>query len=148
MKIFMTGYSNLPEKEFIENLKQNGITMVIDIRERPYSRFQKWTSIKKLPDILYKHGVKYRWMGSSLGGSLFWKEGDECGLFKETEQKVFLGLEKVVDCAREETVCLMCACGDFDRCHRSVIATFLISDFGTDVYDIDKTGAAQKVSLT
>jgi len=148
MKIFMTGYSNLPEEVFIENLKKNGITMVVDIRERPYSRFQKWTSIKKLPDTLFKYGIKYQWMGGNLGGSLFWKEGDECGLFKETEQKVWLGLEKLSDLAKEERVCLMCACGNFEKCHRSVIAVFLISDYGATVYDINKDGTAQKVELT
>jgi len=148
MKIYMTGYSNLPEEVFIENLKKNGITLVIDIRERPYSRWQKWTSIKKFPDTLYVNGIKYKWMGGSLGGSLFWKEGEECGLYKETEQKVWLGLEKVVELAREETLCLMCACGDFDKCHRSVIATFLISDFQVEVYDIAKDGKLQKISLS
>jgi len=147
MKIYMTGYSNLPQEKFIENLKKNGITMVIDIREKPYSRWQPWTSAKKLPDILFKHGIKYKWMGGSLGGSFFWKEDGECGLFKETERKVWLGLEKIVDLAKEETVCLMCACGDFEKCHRSVIAVFLISDYKADVCDIDKNGEAQKIRL-
>ncbi|SMO59700.1 Protein of unknown function, DUF488 [Balnearium lithotrophicum] len=148
MKIFMTGYSNLPQDKFIENLKKNSITMVIDIREKPYSRWQPWTSIKKLPDILFKNGIKYKWMGGSLGGSLFWKDGEECGLFKETEKKVWLGLEKVVDIAKKEKVCLMCACGNFDKCHRSIIAVFLISDYQVNVFDIAKDGSLHEISLT
>lgn len=109
MKILTIGHSNHSADRFVGLLKQHGVTMLIDVRSKPWSRmphFQRDRLIKVMEaaDLGYKYG------GTVLGGMCGHQVGSQLFISK---------METVIELAGEHGVALMCAEGKPNECHRA-----------------------------
>ncbi|MCD6470457.1 DUF488 domain-containing protein [Candidatus Bathyarchaeota archaeon] len=120
MKIAYTiGYASREISEFIKILKEHNVTIIVDVRRFPKSKNPMFGK-EMLSTFLRKHGIKYVFLGESLGG--FVKGGYE--RYMKT-QKFRDGFKVLLDLIEKETVILMCREKKAKHCHRRFIANLL-----------------------
>lgn len=66
--IYTIGYGSRSIEELIEVLHAHQISFLIDVRSAPYSRYKPEFSKAPLANELEQHGVRYVFMGDTLGG--------------------------------------------------------------------------------
>ncbi|MEM1586306.1 MAG: DUF488 domain-containing protein [Candidatus Bathyarchaeia archaeon] len=121
MVVYTVGYSGRSVSELIALLKENGVTTVVDVRRFPKSSDADFNR-ENLERILEGHGIKYIFLGESLGG--FVRGGYE--KYMET-QRFKNGLNTLIEIARKEAVALLCKERNVKYCHRRFIAQRLES---------------------
>src|SRR5688572_10016381 len=103
----------------------HGVTHLVDVRAIPYSSYHEAFRRENLMDLVPASGLKYVWMGDTLGGikgsaaacknptSVDWDE-------LRRSDKLRLGLDKLIEAAssRNRKLCLMCGCLRPQKCHR------------------------------
>lgn len=101
--IYSIGHGRLNVARLIEILDQYNITLLVDVRSKPYSRFNPGFNKNRL----IKHlGERYLWAGDKLGG------------LKDRDGAYYKGLEELIMLSRDQNICVMCAESDPMKCHR------------------------------
>ena len=101
--IFTIGYQSLTDPaQLIRILQDNGVTHLVDVRSKPYSRKRQFNR-KALSGAFLDSGIDYMWFGSVLGG------------FKPIGEDAIKNLAKF---QKDKSVCLMCMEADYKKCHR------------------------------
>ena len=62
------GHSNKSIEEFIALAKEYGITDIVDVRSRPYSKYNPQYCKDPFSARLGAVGIRYHWRGANLGG--------------------------------------------------------------------------------
>lgn len=127
--IYTIGYEERTIDEFLGRLKRNGITILIDVREIPYSRKRDFSK-SRISEHLESAGIKYIHVGK-LGSPKPLREK----LHRDKDYDSFFDgyrgyLETLNDDVEElyeeviahEVSCLMCMERDPFQCHRMVVA--------------------------
>jgi len=104
--IFTFGHSNRPFNEFVELLNDNQITLLVDVRSKPYSRWVPHFNKNKLEESL---PMQYVW------------EPDLGGLAPVSIDSFDKAIERLVRYRKRYRVCIVCAEKDPNKCHRSTI---------------------------
>ena len=119
MSIFTIGYGGRKFADFVANLQQHGIALVVDVRRFPRSKtpeYKKESLEAKLPQF----GISYIWMGDILGG---FRRG---GYPKYMETDDYRdGISKLLELAEGGNLVLMCKERTDAGCHRRYIAETL-----------------------
>jgi len=101
--IYTIGYQKMSTPAaLVALLKENGITTLVDVRSKPYSRKYAFNG-KRLDPVLAQAGIKYIWGGKTLGG------------FGEITDRA---IGKLAEFQAGKKMCLMCMEADPDKCHR------------------------------
>src|SRR3954447_11486505 len=66
--ILTVGHSNHPVERLIELLRQHGVTLLVDVRSQPYSRFAQQFNRENLQPVVTNAGLRYLFFGEELGG--------------------------------------------------------------------------------
>ena len=66
--ILTIGHGTRSSAEFLNLLKEYGVTYLIDVRSMPYSKFSPQFNQNELQFFLERNNIKYVFMGDSLGG--------------------------------------------------------------------------------
>ncbi|MDH3637820.1 MAG: DUF488 domain-containing protein [Gammaproteobacteria bacterium] len=154
--ISTVGHSNRSRPEFITLLNDIGVKALVDIRSYPSSRQNPQFRQAVLRRALEDAGIQYDWAGHHLGGL---RRADARSphialsdslrgyadymyspVFKNTVRQL-LGL------SRHQHVTLMCAERDADRCHRSLLADFLVAG-GRPVFHLVAAGVQSSHRLS
>jgi uncharacterized protein (DUF488 family) len=161
MTVFTIGHGRREELLFLSLLEEFDIERLVDVRSVPASRFNPQFNRENLERRLPLLGVEYLWMGRELGGL---RKGDE-GLGEASPNKgwdspgfrvyadhmqsdVFqAAAAKLAALALEKRTAFMCAEQDFSRCHRQMIADYLVCQ-GWEVQHIVDKGILKKHALT
>jgi uncharacterized protein (DUF488 family) len=157
--IFTIGHSTRTYTEFVSLLRQVSVDLVADIRSFPRSRANPSYDISVLPDSLAAQGIDYRHL-AALGGrrhrradappstNLLWRETSFRNYADYAETDAFRrGLDALLVLAREHRVALMCAEAVWWRCHRRIVADYLIAR-GARVEHILAAGRVTPAVLT
>jgi len=108
--LYTLGHSNRSIEEFVGLLKKYGIKTLVDVRSKPYSKYNPHFNRDIFAKSLADNGVKYYWAGKFLGG--FFDGG--------LDNKQFLQkINKVLDLSRESTTVMMCSEAQPEKCHRA-----------------------------
>lgn len=145
-EIFTIGYGGRQISEFVELLKKYGIEFLIDVRTKPYSRHNPDFSRNELSNILASSGIRYVFMGDTLGGRPedpdCYTEDGKVDYEKCSEKDFYLSgitrLKKAL--AQNLRVVLMCSERKPQDCHRSKLIGETLSNEGTPVIHIDEQG--------
>lgn len=125
--LFTIGYTHHSHEEFLELLRANKITYLLDVRSTPYSQFTSHFNKDVIADFLKKNGINYNHMGKffsarPLDKSLYTEQGyldfekaRASENFKKGLENVTLGLNKGYNIA------LMCTEKDPFDCHRAIM---------------------------
>jgi uncharacterized protein (DUF488 family) len=150
------GHSTHPLDEFVNLLKKNEVTHLLDVRTVPRSRHNPQFNKETLPDSLGAAGVKYTHL-PGLGGLRHarkdsinegWRNASFRGYADYMQTQEFgENVNRVIELAARDRCALMCAEAVPWRCHRSLIADALVVR-GVRVEDIIDSHGRKSHSLT
>lgn len=125
------GYEGADQESVLDALVAAGVTVLVDVRERPLSR-KPGLSKTALSRALAGRGIAYRHV-RDLGTPPALRKpykltGDWAELERDFRAHLLWrtpDLEELGDLAAREHVCLLCFEADPERCHRSLVAARL-----------------------
>lgn len=142
--IYTIGYGAREIDAFLDALKRHGIEYLIDVRSKPYSRFKPDYSKDRLDQHLRHAGIRYVYMGDTLGGlptdRSCYDENDKVDYAQVAERGFYLdGIERLATAhAQGLTIVLMCSEGKPEMCHRSKLIGKTLIRRGLPVAHIDE----------
>lgn len=157
--IFTIGHSTRTVAELVALLRQVDVTLLVDVRSIPRSRTTPQFNGDALPDTLAAAGIGYRQL-RALGGRRHHRKGAPPSLntywrvaafrsyadYAETDE-FRAGLDELLALARDDRCAIMCAEAVWWRCHRRIIADYLLAG-GTRVEHVMGLGQVVPATLT
>jgi uncharacterized protein (DUF488 family) len=137
---YTIGHSTLTIIELIDRLKQVAVDLLIDVRAIPRSRTNPQFNIELLPASLADVGMAYRHL-PALGGrrhrpsaappsvNALWRNASFRNYADYATAAAFRGgFEELLALADRHCCAIMCAEALWWRCHRRIIADYLLAD--------------------
>ena len=159
MIVHTIGHSTRTTRELLALLREGGVDLVADVRRFPRSRTNPQFNEEALGPALRKEGIGYRHL-PDLGGrrssagantpsrNTLWREAAFRAYSDYAETAEFqAGFEALLALARERKVAIMCAEAVWWRCHRRIIADYLLAR-GVEVRHILGPGKIEPAALT
>ncbi len=159
LPFFTIGHSNRSLEEFVGLLCERDVALVVDVRTVPRSRANPQFNRETLPAALEAAGVGYE-HSAALGGLRGKRKGPATDVNAMWENQSFrnyadyalsdefrAGLKRLVAQGRERRSAIMCAEAVWWRCHRRIIADYLIAQ-GETVFHIMTPGRLEPARLT
>jgi uncharacterized protein (DUF488 family) len=145
-RFFTIGHSTHSFEVFLELLQASAITCVVDVRRLPGSRKFPQYNGPTLASLLTAHGIRYLHL-AGLGGrrlkpigkshNAFWQNGSFRNYADYAWTAPFqFALETLTQRGEVQTCAIMCAEALWWRCHRRIIADYLLAD-GHEVFHIE-----------
>jgi uncharacterized protein (DUF488 family) len=157
--VFTIGHSTRTKDEFIALLREFEVDQIVDVRSIPRSRTNPQFNTDVLPQTLAEAGIGYRHL-KALGGrrhraknaapspNTLWRNVSFRNYADYAATDAFrAGLDELHAIARDHRCAIMCAEAVWWRCHRRIIADYLLSD-GDRVVHIMAPGHADPATLT
>ena len=151
--LFTIGHSTHTADRFVALLRRHSVEVLCDVRRFPGSRRHPQFNAGALRESLAAAGVAYEPLGEELGGRRRptrpaerspWRVEGFRGYAEYMETSEFAaGLELLEELARSRRTAIMCAEGDWHRCHRRLIADAL-NDRGWRVIHIRPDGRTEE----
>lgn len=138
-RLYTIGHGDAPFGEIAGFLNQHGVSMVIDVRSVPYSRYAPDFRKSALAASCSAAGFGYRWMGDRLGGDV----ADQSAVAQQPPELVN-ALNDVLALNETGPVCLLCSERDPKDCHRSTVLAAELEQLDADVYHIMPNGSARR----
>jgi len=156
MTVFTIGHSTRSTEVFLAALARSGVDCVVDVRRFPRSRRHPHFNAEALAQSLPAAGVAYRPM-PELGGRrerrkgvrsphTLWREEPFRNYADYAESAEFrAALDALIALGRERRVAIMCAEAVWWRCHRRIIADYLLAagEAVTHILDVGKEEPAR-----
>ncbi len=139
------GYGARSLGELVAVLETHRIRYLLDVRSAPYSKFKPEFGREALEAALKRHGIRYVFMGDTLGGQPrdpdCYRDG-KVDYGKVREKPFFAsGIERLRQAEAEgHRVVLMCSEGRPEQCHRSKLIGEALVAAGLPVAHIDEDG--------
>jgi uncharacterized protein (DUF488 family) len=137
------GYGARSFEQFLATLQAYQVEYLLDVRTSPYSKFKPEFSREPLEAALKRHGIRYVFLGESLGGQprepACYTDG-KVDYDKVRRQPFFqAGLERLRKAHEQRLrVALMCSEGKPEHCHRSKMIGQALVAAGLPVAHIDE----------
>ena len=143
--------------EFLSALREHGIDLVVDVRRFPGSKNNPQFNADELAETLAENEIEYRHL-EALGGrrsgqgtasrNAAW-ENDSFQAYADyaLTEPFQKALEELIEFTQKYTPAIMCAEAVYWRCHRRIIADWLIAA-GVEVVDIFGPDRANPHDLT
>jgi len=138
MTIFTIGHSTRSISELAELLRQVSVDLLVDVRSVPRSRTNPQFNTDAVPAPLAAAGIGYRHLGA-LGGlrgrrrdavpspNTLWRSDAFRNYADYAATGAFrAGLDELKELARAHRCAIMCAEAVWWRCHRRIIADYLL----------------------
>lgn len=129
------GHSTHSEAEFLDLLRRAGVELIADVRRYPGSRRHPHFNAGGLAATLGGAGIDYAGFSEELGGrrspapdsaNAAWRVSAFRAYADHMETPEFgHGLERLEAAATERRIAVMCAEGEWRRCHRRLISDAL-----------------------
>ena len=159
MIVHTIGHSTRTTAELVALLRDGHVDLVADVRRFPRSRTNPQFNAEALGPALQKEGMGYRHL-VALGGrrsaagakapsrNTLWREAAFRAYADYAETEEFrVALEALLGLARERSVAIMCAEAVWWRCHRRIVADYLLAR-GVEVRHILGPGKIEPAKLT
>ena len=159
LPFFTIGHSNRSFEEFVELLRGAEIDLVADVRKFPRSRANPQFNDDTLAEGLARCGISYEPM-TVLGGRRGVEKSispDINGLWRNLSFHNYAdyalsaefgaGLRHLLERGREQRCTVMCSEAVWWRCHRRIVADYLIAS-GETVFHIMGPGRVEPAELT
>lgn len=159
LPLFTIGHSNRSLEEFVELLRGAEIAVLADVRRIPKSRANPQFNQEVLGGSLAPSGISYEPM-AALGGRRGVVKSvppDVNGLWRNLSFHNYAdyalsaefgaGLRQLIEQGRERRCAVMCSEAVWWRCHRRIVADYLIAN-GETVFHIMGPGRFEPAQLT
>jgi uncharacterized protein (DUF488 family) len=143
--ILTVGYGNRSVEDLIHLLHRESVRYLIDVRSSPKSRFKSQFSASPLEAALRQAGIRYVFMGDTLGGRPADPSCYEDGhvVYDRVQQKPFFkeGIQRLQRALSQSLkVCLLCSESRPTDCHRSKLIGVALAQLGVSVVHLDERG--------
>jgi len=138
--IYTIGHSTRSTGELISLLREAGVDLLVDVRSMPRSRTNPQFNTDTLPEELAAAGIGYRHI-RALGGlrhppkgapaspNTLWRNGAFRNYADYAMTEPFrVGLAELRALAAEHVCAIMCAEAVWWRCHRRLVADYLLAE--------------------
>jgi len=142
--LYSIGHGNKSIDVFIEELKYFGINYLIDIRSKPYSKYNPQYNQNQLKFSLQNKGFHYTFMGDVLGGL---PDDRTCYTnghvdYNKVKEKDFFkkGLQRLITANNKKIkVAIMCSESKPEECHRTKLIGEELKNIGIILNHITRT---------
>lgn len=138
--LFTIGHSSRSIEEFIDILNQHGIDAIADVRSRPYSSRFPHFSRRSLQESLHAAGIHYVFLGNELGAR---RDDPEAYVNRRVSYARIAqtdafqeGIERVIKGIERYRIVLMCAEKDPLTCHRTILVSRHLNEYGLNIVHI------------
>jgi uncharacterized protein (DUF488 family) len=157
--VFTIGHSTRTIAAFAALLAEAGVDLLVDIRSIPRSRTNPQFNADALPPALAEFGIacrpspalgglRHRQKGAPPSPNLYWRVAAFRNYADYAATPAFRqGLDELEALAKDHRCAIMCAEAVWWRCHRRIVADYLLSD-GFDVRHIMAPGRIEPASPT
>lgn len=146
--LYSIGHGNKSIETLIGELKHFGINYLIDIRSKPYSKYNPQFNQNELKFSLLNKNITYTFMGDLLGGlpddiscytngHVDYNKLKEKDFFKKGLQRLIIANEKKIK------VAIMCSESKPEECHRSKLIGEELFKLGINLNHITRTKDGQ-----
>jgi uncharacterized protein (DUF488 family) len=148
--IYSIGYGNRSLENFLLILKRFNIEFLIDVRSSPFSKFKIEYNKNDLKTFLNKNGIKYVFMGDSIGGipkdeTCYTDEGKIDYEKLKTKNYFLQGIERLkVAFEKDLNIILMCSELNPCDCHRSKVIGKVLESENIKILHIDEKEKVQE----
>ena len=147
--LYSIGHGNKSIETLIEELKHFDINYLIDIRSKPYSKFNPQFNQNEIKFSLLKSGITYTFMGDVLGGL---PDDNSCYTnghvdYDKLKKKDFFknGLKRLITANEKKVkVAIMCSESKPEECHRTKLIGEELIKLGINLNHITRTKNKQK----
>jgi uncharacterized protein (DUF488 family) len=159
LPVFTVGHSNRTLSEFVELLRAGDVRHVVDIRRFPRSRANPAYNADVLPGELAQYGISHARI-EALGGrralsktvapevNAFWiNRGFHNYADYALSAPFRSGLAQLLESADEHRTAIMCAEALWWRCHRRIVADYLLSA-GRTVFHLMAANSVTPAKIT
>jgi uncharacterized protein (DUF488 family) len=156
LTIYTIGHGNRPSVELIDLLHEAHVARLVDVRAHPGSRRHPQFSQSALAHELPAAQIRYLWEGQALGGRRRLHAGSpHCALRNEsfrayadhmTTDEFVATMARLIGESAHDTTAIMCAERLPWRCHRYLIADYLVAH-GVRVIHLIAVGSAREHTL-
>ena len=149
--LYTIGHSTRAASEFIEILRASAVTRVVDIRRIPWSHVNPQFDIAVLPVTLRRAGLDHSHL-PSLGGLRGKGQRSDDSTNAGWERQPFRnyadyartlpfreGLRELLELASRQTCVVMCAEAVWWRCHRRIVADYVLAHGSPVVHLLTRT---------
>lgn len=156
---FTIGHSTRSIEEFVELLRAGQVGMVVDIRTVPRSRTNPQYNLDALPEALAEYQIGHTRI-EELGGlrgrspevepdvNGWWENRSFHNYADHTLSEDFQrGLAELIALGRERRVAMMCSEAVWWRCHRRIVADYLLAG-GESVFHLMGGDRVQPAKMT
>jgi uncharacterized protein (DUF488 family) len=156
---FTIGHSTRSLDELVALLAPNEVKLLVDVRTVPRSRTNPQYNADTFPAALRARGIDYQHV-AALGGlrgrrkdippdvNGFWENASFHNYADYAMGEEFrAGLARLVDMGRERRCAIMCAESVWWRCHRRIIADYLLAS-GEEVFHIVSGDVPEPARIT
>jgi len=156
--VFTIGHSSRSIPEFAELLKAGNVQLVVDVRKMARSRSNPQYNEDVVADELAPYQIGYMRI-AELGGlrrksavardvNAYWQNRSFQNYADYALSEEFkTGLNRLLEISAEKKTAIMCAEAVWWRCHRRIIADYLIHS-GRDVFHLMSVGQVPRAALT
>lgn len=141
--IFTIGYGARSLDAFFAVLKSHRISYLVDVRSAPYSKYKPEFSKNALEQAAKQAGLRYVYMGETLGGQPKDPTCYEDGKVVYDRVKERASFKQGIARLRRAhdhglPVVVMCSEGKPEQCHRTVLIGQILTDLGITVAHLDE----------
>lgn len=125
VKVYSIGHGNKSWERLLEELNSFSIEYLIDVRSKPYSKWNPHFNREELEKACRHAGLTYVFMGDQLGGLPADRSCynlDNKVLYDRVREKAFFqsGIDRLETAVKKKIcVAMMCSEGNPAQCHRS-----------------------------
>ncbi len=146
-KLHTIGHSTHSKEKFLDLLRAYEVTMVVDVRSLPYSRWTPHFNREALEPWLDERGISYLFLGEELGGR---PRDPSCYVDGRVQYDLVAktpffarGIERVLSEMKTHSIALMCAEKDPLDCHRTLLVSRNLAERGASIVHILEDGKAE-----
>jgi uncharacterized protein (DUF488 family) len=146
--VYTIGHSNHSMESFLNLLERYEITVLVDVRSSPYTRYSAHFNQDPLRNSIQQAGLKYLFLGRELGGKpkepeLYDAEG-YLRYDRVADSPMFkVGLERLLNGIDKYSIALMCGEENPAGCHRRLLVARVLASHGVQSLHIRSDGSLQ-----
>jgi uncharacterized protein (DUF488 family) len=148
--VYTFGHSSRSIEDFVAGLRSHGVTLVIDIRQFPGSRRNPQFDAETLAAALDEHAIGYHHLGVLGGRRSDIRADSPNGAWENDSFQAYAdyaltdefqtALDELATLAKNDVPAIVCAETVYWRCHRRIVADWLLArDYEvSNIYDPDR----------
>jgi uncharacterized protein (DUF488 family) len=150
VQIYSIGHSDHSMEAFLGLLQRHQIAVLVDVRSQPYSQWVPQFNRENLTRYLQAASVDCVFMGDTLGGRPASRDsyspGEEHPDYELIRKSPAFqaGLQQLLALAATGRTVIMCAEGDFHKCHRGKLITPSLLQAKARVFHIGPDGSIEE----